>query len=70
MSILAQTGSLPHPRRKLEEITAVLRAVRAFTRQRLERSIRGLLNRRVGEGLAQASPPWRCSRCANQEPGA
>jgi transposase-like protein len=69
MSILAQTGSLPHPRRKLEEIRAVLRAVRAVTRQCLEGSIQGLLNRWVGEGLAQASPPWRCSRCGNQEPG-
>jgi len=70
MSILAQTGSLPHPRRKLEEIRAVLKAVRAITRQCLERSIQGLLNRWVGEGLAQASPPWRCSRCGNGERGA
>jgi len=70
MSILAQTGSLPHPRRKLEEIRAVLRAVRAVTRQCLERSIQGLLNRWVGEGLAQAFPPWRCSRCGNREPSA
>ena len=70
MSILAQTGSLPQPRRKLEEIRAVLRAVRAVTRQCLEGSIQGLLNGWVGEGLAQASPPWRCSRCGKQEPGA
>jgi hypothetical protein len=55
MSILTQSGSLPHPRRKLEEIGAVLRAVRAVTRQCLERSIQGLLNRWVGEGLVQAS---------------
>ena len=70
MSILAQSGCLPHSRRKLDEIRAVLRAVRAVTRRCLERRIHGLLNRWVGEGLTQASHPWSCSRCGNWEPGA
>lgn len=70
MPILAQTGSTPQPRRKLQEIRAVLRAVRAVTRRCLEGSIQGLLNRWVGEGLTQASPPWHCPRCGNREPDA
>jgi len=70
MSILAQTGCLPQPQRKLGEIRAVLRAVRAVTRQCLQGSIQGLLSRWVAEGLAQGSPPWRCSRCGKQESGA
>ena len=67
MSIVAQVRSLPHGQRKLEEIRLVLRAVRAVTRQCLERSIQGLLNRWVGEGLGQESPPWSCSRCNAHE---
>ena len=70
MSILAQSNSANSAQRKLEEIRAVLRAVRAVTRQCLERSIQGLLNRWVGEGLAQASPPGHCSHCGNREPSA
>ena len=69
MSMVAETGSVSHGRRKLKEIGSVLRAVRAITRSCLEISIQGLLNGWVADGLAAETPPWRCSHCGAQERG-
>ena len=58
--------------RKLQEISAVLRAVRAVTRQCLERSIQGLLLSWIEQGLAgdpALSSPWTCRRCGASQRG-
>ena len=70
MSIVAEIGAVTHPRRKVQEIGSVLRAVRAVTRRCLESSIQGLLNGWLADGLAQETPPWLCSRCGARECGA
>ena len=58
--------------RKLQEISAVLRAVRAVTRQCLERSIQGLLLSWIEQSLAGdpvLSSPWTCRRCGASQRG-
>ena len=70
MSIVTGNASFPHPRRRLEEISAVFRAVRAISRHCLEISIQGLLQRWIETGLDKEPTPWRCPRCGTQEPKA
>lgn len=58
-------GSVP-AQQKLQAISAVLRAVRAASRQCLERSIQGLVLAWVERGMAvppDGATPWVCGRC-------
>lgn len=59
--------------RKLWEISAVLRAVRAVSKRCLQESIQGLLRGWVEHGLAgdaEMAAPWCCQRCGASRRGA
>ena len=67
------TQSEPTGWRKLQEMSAVLRAVRAVTRRCLQESIQGLMRGWVQRGLAVGAgleAPWRCRRCGASQRGA
>ena len=64
--------SEPTGLRRLQEISAVLRAVRAVTRRCLQESIQGLMRAWVQSGLAggaELEAPWRCRRCGASQRG-
>lgn len=66
------THSEPSGSRKLQQISAVLRAVRAVTRRCLQESIQGLMGAWVQHGLAgdaAMQAPWRCPRCGASQRG-
>lgn len=69
MSRVAQCE--PSGSRKLQDVSAVLRAVRAVTRRCLQESIQGLMRAWVERGLAgggKLESPWRCPRCEASQP--